>query len=107
MIDSVANISIDISQSNSPVCIQCKQDDTGRVLRISLSDCGYPYQITEDCYAVFSAVKADGKIICNPCQVVDGVIIYEFTQQPCSCPGKMVTEIKLYGADNKLSLIHI
>ena len=102
MIDSCANISIDISQSNSPVCIRCKQDDTGRVLRISLSDCGYPYQITEDCYAVFSAVKADGKILYNPCQIVDGVILYEFTQQTCSCPGKMVSEIKLYGADNKL-----
>lgn len=102
VIDSCANISIDISQSNSPVCLQCKQDDTGRILRISLSDCGYPYEITEDCYAVFSAVKADGKILYNPCQIVDGVILYEFTQQTCSCPGKMVAEIKLYGADNKL-----
>ena len=62
--DSRISVSIDVSQSNSPVRVMCKQGDTGRVLNISLTDGGYPYVISKDCYAVFTAVKPDGKIIC-------------------------------------------
>ena len=102
MIESCSTISIDVSQSNSPVSVSCKQEDTGRVLKISLSDGGYPYEITPDCYAVFTAEKPDGTILHNPCQIDGNTILYVFTQQTCSVPGKMVCEIKLYGKDDKL-----
>ena len=102
MNDSRISVSIDVSQSNSPVRVMCKQGDTGRVLNISLTDGGYPYVISKDCYAVFTAVKPDGKIICNPCQIVNGVIVYTFTAQTCACLGNMTAEIRLYGDDNKL-----
>ena len=100
--DSRISVSIDVSQSNSPVRVMCKQGDTGRVMHISLTDGGYPYVISSDCYAVFTAVKPDGKIICNPCQIVNGVIVYTFTAQTCACPGKMTAEIRLYGNGDKL-----
>ena len=102
MNDSRISVSIDVSQSNSPVRVMCKQGDTGRVMHISLTDGGYPYVISSDCYAVFTAVKPDGKIICNPCQIVNGVIVYTFTAQTCACPGKMTAEIRLYGNGDKL-----
>lgn len=100
--DSRISVSIDVSQSNSPVRVMCKQGDTGRVMHISLTDGGYPYVISSDCYAVFTAVKPDGKIICNPCHIVNGVIVYTFTAQTCACPGKMTAEIRLYGNGDKL-----
>ena len=102
MNDSRISVSIDVSQSNSPVRVMCKQGDTGRVMHISLTDGGYPYVISSDCYAVFTAVKPDGKIICNPCHIVNGVIVYTFTAQTCACPGKMTAEIRLYGDGDKL-----
>ena len=102
MNDSRISVSIDVSQSNSPVRVMCKQGDTGRVMHISLTDGGYPYVISSDCYAVFTAVKPDGKIIFNPCQIVNGVIVYTFTAQTCACPGKMTAEIRLYGNGDKL-----
>ena len=102
MNDSRIAVSIDVSQSNSPVQVMCKQGDTGRVLLISLTDGGYPYAISKDCYAVFTAVKPDGKIICNPCLIENGIIVYKFTAQTCACPGKMTAEIRLYGDDSKL-----
>ena len=102
MNDSRISVSIDVSQSNSPVRVMCKQGDTGRVMHISLTDGGYPYVISSDCYAVFTAVKPDGKIIFNPCHIVNGVIVYTFTAQTCACPGKMTAEIRLYGNGDKL-----
>ncbi|MGM9600649.1 MAG: BppU family phage baseplate upper protein, partial [Faecousia sp.] len=102
MIESCSIISIDVSQSSSPVCVHCKQEDTGRMLRISLSDGGYPYEITPDCYAVFTAEKPDGTILHNPCEIEGNTILYSFTPQTCAAPGKLVAEIKLYGEGDKL-----
>ena len=102
MIDSQWALSLDICRSDSAVTVQCKQEDTGRLLRISLSDGGTPYEITSDCYAVFTAVKPDGTILHNPCEIRDNVIEYRFTGQTCAVPGKLVCEIKLYGRDDKL-----
>lgn len=102
MIDSRWAISLDISQRNCATAITCKQEDTGRILYISLSDGGDPYEITPDCYAVFTAEKPDGTILHNPCQIQDNTILYSFTQQTCSAPGKLIAEIKLYGEEDKL-----
>lgn len=102
MNDSRISISIDVSQSTSPVRVMCKQGDTGRVMHISLTDGGYPYHISEDCYAVFTAVKPDGKIIRESCTIKNGIIIYTFSSQTCSCPGKMMAEIRLIGDGEKV-----
>lgn len=102
MIDSCSAITIDVSQRNSAVIVNCKQEDTGRILKIALSDGGYPYFISSDCYAVFTARKPDGNIIHNPCRISENIILYEFTDQTCASPGRMVAEIKLYGGNGKL-----
>lgn len=101
MNDSRISISIDVSQSTSPVRVMCKQGDTGRVMHISLTDGGYPYIISPDCNAIFTALKPDRNVIREPCTIENGIVVYEFTAQTCSVPGKMMAEIRICGEGDK------
>ena len=102
MIDSCVRLTLDIQETSMPVAIKTKRGDTSRKLLINLSDGGIPYHITDDCYATFTAVKSDGTKINNPCTIENCVITYQFTEQTCAAVGRMVAEIKLYGASKKL-----
>lgn len=94
-------ITLDIHKTVSQVSLSVKKGDTGRRLMIHLAERGYPYHISEDCYAVFTAKKPDGKVVFNECSIVDCVIIYEFTEQTVAAVGLADCEIILYGADGK------
>ena len=102
MTNSYYKISLDIHDHGSHVSLKAKRGDTGRILYITLMDGRNPYTITNDCYAVFTAKKADGNILYNECSIIGNVINYAFTPQTTSAVGQADCEIKLYGADNKL-----
>ena len=102
MTNSYYKISLDIHDHGSHVSLKAKRGDTGRILYITLMDGRNPYYITDDCYAVFTAKKADGNILYNECSIIGNVIHYAFTPQTTSSVGQADCEIKLYGADNKL-----
>ena len=102
MIDSVTRITLNLQETNTMVSVRAKRGDTGRKLLIHLSDGSIPYHIGQDCYAVFTARKADGSKIHNPCSIADNVIEYPFTEQTCAAPGTMHCEIRLYGQNQKL-----
>lgn len=102
MIDSVMRITLNLQETNTLVSVKAKRGDTGRKLLIHLSDGSIPYPVDRDCYAVFTARKADGSKIHNPCTIENQIIEYTFTEQTCACPGTMHCEIKLYGGDRKL-----
>lgn len=102
MTNSYYKISLDIHDHGSHVSLKAKKGDTGRLLFITLMDGSKPYVITNDCRAVFTAKKADGKILYNNCSIIGNVITYVFTPQTTSAVGKAECEIKLYGAENKL-----
>ena len=76
--------------------------DSKRRLCINLVEKGRPYEISEECYAVFAAKKPDGKFIYNNCVIENNKIIYEITEQTTIAVGEMPCEIKLYGADDAL-----
>lgn len=94
-------ITLDIHKTVSPVSVRAKKGDTGRKLLIQLAESGRPYHIGEECYAVFTAKKPDGKVVFNECSIADSVIIYEFTAQTVAVPGLVECEIILYGANGK------
>ena len=102
MTNSFYKISLDIHDHGSHVLLKAKRGDTGRILYITLMDGRTPYIITSECYAVFTAKKADGNILYNNCSIIGNTISYAFTPQTTSAVGKAECEIKLYGAENKL-----
>lgn len=102
MIDSITRITLNLQETHTMVSIRAKRGDTGRKLLIHLSDGSIPYHISDECYATFTARKADGTKINNACTIENNVIEYEFTEQTCAAVGTMKAEIKLYGADRKL-----
>lgn len=102
MKDSHYRISLDIHSTQSQVSLPVKQGDTSRKVFISLCEGGKPYQIEEDCYAVFSAKKPDGTLIENYCIIAGNVIEYTFTEQTTAVGGMLNCEIKLYGGDSGL-----
>lgn len=102
MTDSIYKISLDVHDHGSHISLKAKKGDTGRVIYINLMDGSKPYVITNDCYAVFAAKKADGNILYNKCSINGSTISYAFTPQTTSAVGKAECEIKLYGADDKL-----
>lgn len=94
-------ITLDIHKTVSQVSLSVKKGDTGRRLLIHLAERGYPYHISEDCYAVFTAKKPDGKVVFNSCSIEDCVICYDLTAQTVAVVGLIDCEIILYGSDGK------
>lgn len=102
MLDSCVRLSLDLQQTDVNVTVHAKCADTGRLLRITLSDDGVPYPISDDCYAVFTGKKPDKTVIYNQCTIENNEILYRFTEQTCTQPGRIPAEIRLYGTQGKL-----
>ena len=92
---------LDVNQTASQVSISVKKGDTARRLLIHLTESGYPYHLSDECYAVFTAKKPDGHVIFNDCTIDDCTICYDFTDQTVPVSGLIECEIVLYGSGGK------
>ena len=99
---SIFRIYLDIHKPHSGESLSVKRGDTNRKILITLTDDGFPYQISEDCYAVFTATKPDGHIIFNRCTIENNIITYDITPQTTVVAGLLNCELKLYGSDDQL-----
>lgn len=102
MMDSCIRLNLDLQQTDMQITLRAKRGDTGRLLRITLSNEGVPYWIAPDCYAVFTGKKPDGTVIYNQCEIENNEIRYRFTEQTCAVPGRIPAELRLYGTEGKL-----
>ena len=102
MKDSIIRISLDVQDNNSLKTIQLKQGDTAKQLEITLADGGFPYELSSECYAVLTAEKPDGNTLYNGCEIIDGKIFYNCTEQTTAAAGKMTAELKVYGRDDQV-----
>lgn len=103
MQDSLYRFSLDIHSTQSQVSIPVPQFDTARGICATLTEAGEPYQLSDDCRAVFSATKADGTVILNDCIIVNSSIIrYDFTEQTTAVVGIADCSITIYGKNNKI-----
>ena len=102
MMDSCIRLNLDLQQTDMQITVRAKRGDTGRLLRITLSNEGVPYWIAPDCYAVFTGKKPDGTVIYNQCEIENNEILYRFTEQTCAVPGRIPAELRLYGTEGKL-----
>ena len=100
MIEPCARITLDVQQTGTAAFVAVKKGDIGRKIIITLADGGFPYVITPDCYAVLTADKPDGNSLFNHCEIEGNTIVYEITEQTVSAVGRMMCEVKLYGADD-------
>lgn len=99
---SVYNIRLDLHKSASQASLITPKHDTKRKIVITLTENNKPYAIAEGCYAVFTAKKADGKVIYNDCVIEDNRVVYAFTEQTAAAEGVMNCQIELYGTDSEL-----
>ena len=95
-------ITLEVQETGSNLILRMKKGDTGRKLYITLTDGGLPYRITSDCFAVFTAVKPDGHIVFNECDLEGNTIVYPVKAQTVACCGTVRCEIRVYGADGML-----
>lgn len=93
---------LDVHEINSQISLSFKQGDTGRVLYITLTENGDIFNIPQGCLAVFTALKPDGTIIFNDCEINGNEIVYTHTAQTAAVTGKVDCELRLYGAGNTL-----
>lgn len=93
---------LDVHEINSQISLSFKQGDTGRVLYITLTENGDIFNIPQNCVAVFTALKPDGTIIFNDCEINGNEIVYTHTAQTAAVTGKVDCELRLYGAGNTL-----
>ena len=104
MIHSVFKINLDVHAATSQTTVTVKREDTARRISVTLSDGGRPYKISDECTAVFTAEKPDGKILFNHCRIEGNTIIYDIDEEPqtTNVEGVLPCEIRLYGADDML-----
>lgn len=96
---SLHRIALDIHKTVEQLTISCKKNDTARRLLITLTENGFPYSITQDCYAVFTAKKTDGTPIYDDCTIQNNTIIYDLSPKTVSSEGLLECEVTLYGND--------
>lgn len=97
-----ARITLDLQHASTPMFVSVKRNDIGRKIRISLSDGGFPYTISDDCYAILTGTKPDGNVLYNHCDIENNAIVYEISEQTTAAAGRMNAEIKLYGSNDSL-----
>lgn len=102
MIYSEFRFTLDIRAFSSQVSLGVKRGETGRRLRIHLTDNGCPYHIPGNCYAIFTAQKPDGNKIFNDCVIEDCAVVYDLTEQTVAATGLLSCAINLYGVEGEL-----
>lgn len=98
-------ISLDMFEVAAQTTIKAKKGDTACSIHITLTENGKIYNITDGCYAVFSAKKPDGNYIFNSdtCSIEDNAIVYDFTEQTVPCEGVVECEVILFKDEQRLT----
>ena len=117
---SIFRFTLNMHNHRSQASVPVFRGDTAVRLMITITDGGNPYYIEDGCIAVLNGTKADGKKLCNRCEIEsqntidnkatfehncviqnNNTIIYDFTEQTSCCAGVVNCEIVIYGADGK------
>lgn len=104
MNSSIHRFSLDIQSSQSQISIPVMLGDTSRVFRITLSDGGNPYVITNECLAKISIHRPTGSHLEDFCTIEDGTtIVYDFSQNEHTAvvEGIHECEVSLLGLDGE------
>lgn len=87
----------------SQISIPVMLGDTGRTLRISLSDGGNPYVIADGCLAKISIKRPTGTSLEDFCTIErNTTIVYPFSENTCATEGIHDCDVTLYGVDGNI-----
>ena len=95
-------LTLDLHCTSPQGVIHAVKGNTACRLNITLTEQGKPYKVEDGCTAVFKGVKPDNNKLYNPCEIVDGKVVYLFTEQTVVLPGMVNCEIRLSDAEGKL-----
>lgn len=98
---SVTRLALDVRAFETQLTFSVKQGDTARRLEISLVDHAKPYDISEGCYATFTARRSDDEFASDSCVVADNKITYDLSPRFTAAAGIVQCEITLFNADGE------
>ena len=98
---SVYRIFLDIDDAASQVSLCAKKGDSNRRISAGFTENGKPYNISDDCTAIFRAKKPDGTVLYNTCLIDGNIISFDLTTQTTAEAGAVNCEITLYGQDKR------
>lgn len=91
---------LDMHSAQSQVSIPVMLGDTGRTLRINLSDGSNPYTIAEGCLAKITIKRPTGTRLEEFCAIEKGTtIVYPFSENTCAVEGIHDCDVTLMGVD--------
>jgi len=102
MNNSQYRIALDVHSADAQVQLVARRGETGRAIRIQLTERGCPYTIASGCIAEFAAVLPDGTMLKNACAIAGNVIIYKLTTRTTALSGVLECEIRLSDAGGEL-----
>ena len=95
-------LTLDLHCTSPQDVIHAVKGNTACRLNITLTEQGKPYKVEDGCTAIFKGVKPDNNKLFNPCEIIDGKVVYLFTEQTVVLPGMVNCEIRLSDAEGKL-----
>ena len=98
---------LDMHSAQSQISIPVMLGDTGRTLRITLSDGSNPYVIADGCLAKISIVRPtvdNTRTRLEEFCTIEGnaTIVYPFSENTCAVEGIHDCDITLYGLDGNI-----
>ena len=103
MNSSIYRFTLDMHSAQSQVSIPTMLGDTGRTLRINLSDGSNPYSIADGCLAKISIKRPTGTRLEDFCTIEGNTtIVYPFSENTCATEGIHECDVTLYGLDGSI-----
>ncbi len=102
MNNSQYRITLDVHSAQAQVQLVARRGETGRVIRIHLTERGRPYAVAPGCVAEFAAMLPDGTLLKNACGIVGSEIVYKLTPRTTALSGLLECEIRLTDSMNTL-----
>lgn len=103
MNSSIYRFTLDMHSAQSQVSIPTMLGDTGRTLRINLSDDSNPYSIADGCLAKISIKRPTGTRLEDFCTIEGNTtIVYPFSENTCATEGIHECDVTLYGLDGSI-----
>ena len=94
---------LDMHSAQSQVSIPVMLGDTGRTIRINLSDGSNPYTIAEGCLAKITIKRPTGTRLEEFCIIEKGTtIVYPFSENTCVVEGIHDCDVTLYGVEGEV-----